>query len=170
MPPSLARSLLAADAEFLARYDRFCVKAYVETSRDMRFCPAPVRCRPAAAAPSAVAAHRPSPARQDCANAVRRRDLGSREEVQCLCGYQFCFTCGQPAHRPATCEHVRQWNIKNSAESENVTWILANTKPCPKCRTPIEKNQGWYACAACLAALALLWRRCRAHAAVPATT
>jgi hypothetical protein len=23
--------------------------------------------------------------------------------------------------------------IKNSAESENLTWILANTKPCPKC-------------------------------------
>jgi len=23
--------------------------------------------------------------------------------------------------------------IKNSAESENLNWILANTKPCPKC-------------------------------------
>ena len=32
--------------------------------------------------------------------------------------------------------------IKNSAESENMNWILANTKPCPKCARPIEKNQG----------------------------
>jgi len=32
--------------------------------------------------------------------------------------------------------------MKNSAESENMTWILANTKPCPKCARPIEKNQG----------------------------
>ena len=31
---------------------------------------------------------------------------------------------------------------KCSAESENVTWIIANTKKCPKCRKPIEKNQG----------------------------
>jgi ariadne-1 len=32
--------------------------------------------------------------------------------------------------------------VKNSAESENVTWIMANTKPCPKCQVAIEKNQG----------------------------
>ena len=37
---------------------------------------------------------------------------------------------------------VRAWLVKNSAESENLNWILANTKPCPKCHRPIEKNQG----------------------------
>jgi len=37
---------------------------------------------------------------------------------------------------------VNQWNIKNSAESENISWIRANTKKCPKCHKPIEKNQG----------------------------
>jgi hypothetical protein len=37
---------------------------------------------------------------------------------------------------------VRKWITKNSAESENLNWILANTKPCPKCHRPIEKNQG----------------------------
>lgn len=46
LAPSLARSLLADDAEALARYDRFCVKAYVESSRDLRFCPAPVSPHP----------------------------------------------------------------------------------------------------------------------------
>jgi len=28
------------------------------------------------------------------------------------------------------------------AESENLTWIMANTKKCPKCSRAIEKNQG----------------------------
>lgn len=39
---------------------------------------------------------------------------------------------------------VIQWDLKNSSESENVTWIIANTKQCPntKCQRPIEKNQG----------------------------
>ncbi len=32
--------------------------------------------------------------------------------------------------------------MKNSAESENVQWIMVNTKQCPKCHRPIEKNQG----------------------------
>ncbi len=40
------------------------------------------------------------------------------------------------------CDTVRKWITKNSAESENLNWILANTKPCPKCHRPIEKNQG----------------------------
>lgn len=37
---------------------------------------------------------------------------------------------------------VKKWVEKNQDEAENVAWILANTKPCPKCKNPIEKNQG----------------------------
>ena len=40
------------------------------------------------------------------------------------------------------CAVVKKWLVKNSAESENLNWILANTKACPKCKRPIEKNQG----------------------------
>jgi len=38
----------------------------------------------------------------------------------------------------------KKWEMKNSSESENLTWIIANTKMCPndKCGRPIEKNQG----------------------------
>jgi hypothetical protein len=44
--------------------------------------------------------------------------------------------CGMPAWflLQADCETVRKWMVKNSAESENLTWILANTKQCPKCQ------------------------------------
>ncbi|KAG6409433.1 hypothetical protein SASPL_127472 [Salvia splendens] len=37
---------------------------------------------------------------------------------------------------PVDCGTVSKWIMKNSAE------ILANSKPCPKCKRPIEKNQG----------------------------
>jgi len=38
----------------------------------------------------------------------------------------------------------KKWEMKNSSESENLTWIMANTKNCPnpKCQRAIEKNQG----------------------------
>jgi len=37
---------------------------------------------------------------------------------------------------------VYQWTKKNNSESENVKWLMANTKQCPTCRKFIEKNQG----------------------------
>jgi ariadne-1 len=40
------------------------------------------------------------------------------------------------------CDALAEWTEKNQSESENVKWILAHTKPCPKCSKPIEKNQG----------------------------
>ena len=46
------------------------------------------------------------------------------------------------AHRPVDCETVAKWQLKNSSEAHNTAWMLINTKPCPKCGKPIEKNQG----------------------------
>merc|ERR1712038_609221 len=40
------------------------------------------------------------------------------------------------------CKDLTSWNEKCRNESETANWILANTKPCPKCRSRIEKNQG----------------------------
>ncbi|KAL8154524.1 hypothetical protein AgCh_000040 [Apium graveolens] len=70
-------------------------------------------------------------------------DVGSgSHDVSCLCSYSFCWNCTEEAHRPVDCETVAKWILKNTAESENMYWILANSKPCPKCKRPIEKNQG----------------------------
>ena len=37
---------------------------------------------------------------------------------------------------------TEEWLKKFSSENENFKWIQLNTKLCPKCRNPIEKNQG----------------------------
>jgi ariadne-1 len=65
-----------------------------------------------------------------------------KNTVDCKCGNSFCFSCEYEDHLPATCSMVRIWKEKESADSENLTWIKANTKPCPKCQSLIEKNQG----------------------------
>ena len=65
--------------------------------------------------------------------------------VTCLCGFRFCYACHDEQtgdHAPASCEEVQMWMKKFSSESENLLFIRAHTRMCPKCRSPIEKNGG----------------------------
>ncbi|PHJ25898.1 ariadne family protein [Cystoisospora suis] len=63
-------------------------------------------------------------------------------DVSCACGMRFCLYCGEEPHRPVPCEIIRNWLLKNQSEADNMTWILVHTKNCPRCKQPIEKNQG----------------------------
>ncbi|KAJ4840373.1 putative E3 ubiquitin-protein ligase ari7 [Turnera subulata] len=101
------------------KYARYLRRSYIEDNRKTKWCPAP-----------------------GCEYAVDFVAGGGNFDVACLCSYSFCWNCTEEAHRPVDCGTVEKWILKNSAESENMNWILANSKPCPKCKRPIEKNQG----------------------------
>ncbi|KAJ6792963.1 putative E3 ubiquitin-protein ligase ARI8 isoform X1 [Iris pallida] len=101
------------------KYSRYLVRSYIEDNRKTKWCPAP-----------------------GCEFAVEYAMGSGSYDVSCNCSYSFCWNCTEEAHRPVDCETVARWILKNSAESENMNWILANSKPCPKCKRPIEKNQG----------------------------
>ncbi|KAI3917587.1 hypothetical protein MKW98_021349 [Papaver atlanticum] len=101
------------------RYSRYLLRSYIEGNKKSKWCPAP-----------------------GCSSAVLFV-LGSENfDVTCKCNYKFCWSCTEEAHRPVDCSTIAEWKDKNNNESENVTWILANSKPCPKCQRPIEKNHG----------------------------
>ena len=102
----------------LDQYRMFALKSFVNENKYVRWCP-----------------------EAGCENAIECKEPGAHA-VECSCGNLFCFGCGEETHAPTSCASVEEWNIKNSAESENVTWILANTKACPKCKVSIQKNQG----------------------------
>ncbi|EIE18671.1 IBR-domain-containing protein [Coccomyxa subellipsoidea C-169] len=103
------------------RYDTYAMRSFVEDNAQLTWCPSP-----------------------GCEHAVESRvEVGTEPmDIACSCGATFCFQCKEEAHRPVDCETVGKWILKNSAESENLNWILAHTKQCPKCKRPIEKNQG----------------------------
>ncbi|KAJ1290803.1 hypothetical protein BS78_02G271100 [Paspalum vaginatum] len=119
----VARELVeqVAGDEVRARYERFVVRSYVEEGRSkcIRWCPGP-----------------------GCTLAVQSRPGFRLYEVACACKHAFCFRCGDEAHRPASCETVREWAAKNLSDRETSNWVLVNTKHCPECRRAIEKNQG----------------------------
>ena len=54
----------------------------------------------------------------------------------------FCFSCTKEGHRPHDCNMITVWSNKNNLESDNVKWLISNTKQCPMCHKYIEKNQG----------------------------
>ncbi|GMN27634.1 hypothetical protein TIFTF001_041059 [Ficus carica] len=109
---------LASD-EDKEKYSRYLHRSYIEDNKKTKWCPAP-----------------------GCEYAVNFVGDNENYDVSCLCTYGFCWNCTEEAHRPVDCGTVAKWILKNSAESENMNWILANSKPCPKCKRPIEKNQG----------------------------
>ncbi|XP_028780036.1 probable E3 ubiquitin-protein ligase ARI7 isoform X3 [Neltuma alba] len=108
-----------ASLEDRQKYSRYLRRSYVEDNKKTKWCPAP-----------------------GCEYAVTFDADGGNYDVACLCSYNFCWNCTEEAHRAVDCGTVSKWILKNSAESENMNWILANSKPCPKCKRPIEKNQG----------------------------
>ena len=63
-------------------------------------------------------------------------------EVECACGVAFCFKCSKAPHSPCTCKMWDLWEEKINGDSETRNWLAANTKPCPKCDKPVEKNGG----------------------------
>ncbi|RID68307.1 hypothetical protein BRARA_C00475 [Brassica rapa] len=122
-PVAVGRDMVEKLASFEAKdkYDRYFLRSYVEENKKTKWCPAP-----------------------GCEHAIEfsATGTGSSYDVSCLCSHSFCWNCTQDAHRPVDCDRVSQWIRKNSVEAENTKWILDNSKPCPKCKRPIEKNRG----------------------------
>mmetsp|Transcript_108527 Transcript_108527/g.305904 ORF Transcript_108527/g.305904 Transcript_108527/m.305904 type:complete len:510 (-) Transcript_108527:96-1625(-) len=116
--PEVFRRLLNASG-VLERYERFVAESFVNDSGGRaRWCPG-----------------------ERCGRAACEPPCESREVV-CPCGTVWCFGCGTDAHLPVACDTVRKWEEKNRDEATDATWIKVNTKLCPKCVNPIEKNGG----------------------------
>lgn len=109
-------------AERFAKFSKYVLRSFVDDNKTVKWCPSP-----------------------DCTHCIRCERIGRSEAVVCACGFRFCFSCADydvGDHMPASCDQVEEWRQKASDESENVNWMIANTKKCPKCRSPIEKNGG----------------------------
>ncbi|KAI3911170.1 hypothetical protein MKW92_033379 [Papaver armeniacum] len=101
------------------KYSRYLLRSYVEDQKNIKWCPG-----------------------AGCEFSVEFFAGSSSYDVLCGSEHSFCWNCLDDAHRPVDCDTVHNWAVKNTAESENVTWILANSKSCPKCKRPIQKNEG----------------------------
>jgi hypothetical protein len=122
------------------KYSQFLSNKFVDNSGSVKWCPRP-GCTIAIAEPLVE---------------------GDNFIGVCSCGYKFCWKCNQKYHSPATCQQVESWSGKeNSEDLLNLRWMQQNTKQCPKCHYPIQKNDGCFAmtCSQCRAQFCWLCRQ-----------
>jgi ariadne-1 len=122
VPESMFSRLLPT-AELRTRFEQFSLRSFVDQNPHVKSCPYP-----------------------GCQCVTRVDRVNRKEPVTCTsCGYTYCFHCNDfdiGDHRPCPCAQVESWQAKAADESENIKWLIANTKRCPQCRSPIEKNGG----------------------------
>ena len=100
------------------RYNSFIYTSYTEENDGVRWCPIP-----------------------NCGH-FAENPLFTPIEIKCKCQKSYCFGCSTEPHKPINCELTEKWKAKNTSESEDVLYLTANTKGCPKCKCTIEKNEG----------------------------
>ncbi|XP_074356405.1 putative E3 ubiquitin-protein ligase ARI7 [Apium graveolens] len=113
---------LLASEEHKKKFYQYFVRSYVEGNSNVKWCPAP-----------------------NCGAAIEYIGDDGKSggyEVVCGCSFKFCWRCIEDDHRAVECETVAKWAQKTKIEAKNVNWILVHTKPCPKCKRPIQKNKG----------------------------
>ncbi|KAI8776004.1 ankyrin repeat and IBR domain-containing protein 1 [Biomphalaria glabrata] len=146
VPVDIIEGIVSRDMAL--RYLQFDIKAFVDSNPDMKWCPSP-----------------------GCGQAVKLPDLdltslhGTKRNripsdtsrgVDCGAGHYFCWECLEESHEPCSCDNWTKWFQKISEikpetldgteqETElaaNCLWLVTNSKPCPNCKSPIQKNEG----------------------------
>mmetsp|Transcript_24078 Transcript_24078/g.36424 ORF Transcript_24078/g.36424 Transcript_24078/m.36424 type:complete len:334 (+) Transcript_24078:231-1232(+) len=108
----------------LPKFESYQLRSFVESNSLSRWCPGR-GCE-----------------RIACASSTSAMEQAGNVAHCDSCESSFCLRCGEEPHSPSSCKELERWNEKCKNESETANWILANTKPCPKCGSRIEKNQG----------------------------
>lgn len=122
------------DSETIKKYQQVILNSFVDMNSQITWCPG-----------------------TNCGNAIKV-EYPEPRLVICSCGTQFCFFCGNTSHKPASCRIMSLWNKKcqemkdrnhttdkgegYGADRETFSWLMSNTKDCPKCLVSIEKNGG----------------------------
>lgn len=105
-------------AEEYRKYSKWLRDTFMENNKQMRWCP-----------------------RVGCDYVVEYKKDNPWREITCKCGHMFCFKCGLDAHLPVPCDLATRFLALDTTDALTANLIKAITKPCPKCKVPIQKNE-----------------------------
>ncbi|KAI6242112.1 RBR-type E3 ubiquitin transferase [Aphelenchoides fujianensis] len=109
---------LVDDEKILATFKQSLINSFVGDSSRVHWCPA-----------------------TDCEYATK---VPTTEKcgVPCLCSFTYCSQCKAEWHEVVDCELFKKWEAKKAEDTQSLEWLNKNSKPCPRCKAPIEKNGG----------------------------
>lgn len=95
------RTLVKDNNPVLAqKFDRFLLESYIEDNKRVKWCPSVPQ----------------------CGNAIRIDDDDEYREVECVCGFQFCFNCSSEPHAPCSCRMLERWKEKCRVSNWDFSW------------------------------------------------
>jgi len=110
----------AASPRVFERYDTLLLRKELQSMADFRWCKNP-----------------------QCGSGQIHEGGFDRPIMKCQgCSQLSCFRHDLPWHYNQTCEEVDILLARNVDDLASRAYVQSNTKPCPKCREPIEKNGG----------------------------
>ncbi|XP_044747423.1 ankyrin repeat and IBR domain-containing protein 1-like [Coccinella septempunctata] len=144
VPVEFIEKLVSPD--MARRYLQFDIKAFVESNKSIKWCPIP-GCGRAVRLPEAEQMSRRS---------FSKTIPITSHAVDCGNSHFFCWECLGEAHAPCGCSQWQDWMMKTkevkpeelkascsgSEDAANFLWLVTNSKPCPNCKSPIQKNEG----------------------------
>ena len=85
--------LLGENKQEKERFEQVLIESFVDDNPSIKWCPSP-----------------------GCKNAILLLEISmdKNEAVECECGFEFCFRCGNPSHQPSSCEMIKTWKTKYS--------------------------------------------------------
>ncbi|KRT83690.1 hypothetical protein AMK59_3297 [Oryctes borbonicus] len=144
VPVELIEKLVSP--EMARRYLQFDIKAFVESNKSIKWCPIP-GCGRAVRLPEA----------EQSGTLIPSKSIPvTSHAVDCGNAHFFCWECLGEAHAPCGCKQWQEWQMKigevkpeelqascsGSEDAANILWLVTNSKPCPNCKSPIQKNEG----------------------------
>ena len=90
------------------KYQQLIIKSFIQSNPNLKWCPGP-----------------------DCNYVIQIQQQQTSNDhkaiqVECICGYEFCFQCSQPFHDPAIvrCDLMEKW-LSNLPRTENDSKTIA---------------------------------------------
>ncbi|GAB6029004.1 hypothetical protein CHUAL_004792 [Chamberlinius hualienensis] len=136
--------------EMVRRYLQFDIKAFVDSNPSIKWCPYP-GCGRAVRLPESEIVTPSTPSFPGAGPPI-----AVSHAVDCGNGHFFCWECLEEAHAPCNCDKWIEWHKKvvevkpeelskagvATEDAANCLWLISNSKPCPNCKSPIQKNEG----------------------------